>query len=188
PVTTKWEFKRGRMAVTSIAHDTKGVAMGDAFLSGLKVETRMGFPVKSVVLDLIKNHHRIYELHRNRDKISFKAISRLVKDLDAHDLLLLLLDFSDRQSREPDPLNFVDPRTDSIISWYLGKKEEFHISKESIEPIIMGRHLLSLGVSRGKSMGGYLSMLYERQLDGDFSSLEDGLELFRQIKEEREEE
>ena len=176
-ITTKWEFKRGRMAVTSIYHDTRGVEMADAFLTDLKIETRKNFPLKETVLNLVKYHHRIYELYRNRDKIGFKAVARLVRDMKDQDILLLLLDFADRQSREPDPLDFAGE--DEILGWFLALKEEYNIDKETIKPIVMGRHLLSEGIEPGKEMGAYLEELYERQLDGEFSTLEEGLEIFR---------
>jgi len=184
-VTTKWEFKRGRMTVTSLFHDTRGVKMTEAFLTDLKIETRKNFPLKKVVLNLVKYHHRIFELYRNREKIGFKAISRLVRDLEEHDLLLLLLDFADRQSREPDPLNFTG--SDDVVKWYLKKKEEFNITIETIKPIVLGRHLLKEGVQAGKQMGVYLNELYERQLDGEFATLEEGLQIFQEIREEKDE-
>ncbi len=182
-VTTKWEFKRARMTVTSLFHDTRGVKMTEDFLTDLKIETRKNFPLKKVVLNLVKYHHRIFELYRNRGKIGFKAISRLVRDLEEHDLLLLLLDFADRRSREPNPLNFTG--SDDVVEWYLKKKEEFNITKETIKPIVMGRHLLEEGVQPGKQMGAYLNELYERQLDGVFGTLEEGLKIFQQIREEK---
>ncbi|MCU0284774.1 MAG: HD domain-containing protein [Acidobacteria bacterium] len=180
-VTTKWEFKRGRMTITSMLHDSRGVEMADAFLTDLKIETRKNFPLKETVLNLVKYHHRIFDLYRNREKIGFKAISRLVKDLEEHDLLLLLLDFADRQSRDPNPLNFADPGNDEIIRWYIRQKEVFNITEETIQPIVMGRHLALEGIPPGKQMGIYLKELYERQLDGEFNTLEDGLNIFRRL-------
>jgi tRNA nucleotidyltransferase (CCA-adding enzyme) len=180
-ITTKWEFKKGRMVVTSMYHDTHGVNMTEAFLADLKIETRKNFPLKDIVLKLVKYHHRVFDLYKNREKISFKAIARLVRDLEEHDLLLLLLDVADRQSREPDPLNLTEP--DEVVEWYIKQKEEFNITKETIQPIVMGRHLLEEGVLPGKQMGVYLNELYERQLDGEFSTLEEGLQIFRKIRE-----
>lgn len=182
-ITTKWEFKKGRMVVTSIYHDTHGVGMAEAFLADLKIETRKHFPLKDMVLKLVKYHHRVFDLYKNREKISFKAIARLVRDLEEHDLLLLLLDVADRLSREPDPLNLKEP--DEVVEWYMKQKEEFNITKETIQPIVMGRHLLEEGVPPGKQMGVYLNELYERQLDGEFSTLEEGLQIFRKIREKK---
>lgn len=181
--TTKWEFKRGRMTVTSLFHDSRGVEIADAFLTDLKIETRKNFPLKETILNLVKYHHRIYELYRNRDKIGYKSMARLVRDMEGHDLLLLLLDFADRQSREPDPLAFSQP--DEIVDWYLKLKEEYKITKETIQPIVMGRHLLQLGIEPGKLMGLYLNRLYDLQLDGEFATLKKGLAIFRsRVKEE----
>lgn len=42
-------------------------------------------------------------------------------------------------------------------------------------PIVMGRHLLKLGVQPGPDMGRLLDDCYEAQLDGDVGTLEDGL-------------
>jgi tRNA nucleotidyltransferase (CCA-adding enzyme) len=175
--STRWEFKRGRMTVTSILHDSRGVAMADEALTRLKVETRKGYPLKKVVLNLIKNHHRIYNLYTNKDDIGFKTITRVVRDLEGEDLLLVLLDFADRQSRQPDPLSFSD--LDGVSQWYLDKKDAWNISQESIQPLIMGRDLKELGVPPGTEMGRYLKLLYEMQLDGEFETKEAGLEIFK---------
>ena len=178
-VTTKWEFKRERMTVTSIFHDTKGRVMAERFLTNLKIDTRKSFPLKDVVSTLVRNHHRIYDLYRNRDKVGFKAISRLIRDLDGREFLLVLLDFADRRSREPEPLDFDD--LDKISHWLLNRKDELKVSSESIQPLVMGRDLLKIGVTPGKKMGKYLDKIYELQLDGVFQTKEEGLKLFTKM-------
>ncbi len=180
PVTTKWEFKRGRMTVTSIKHDSVGVGLAESLLEKLKVETRMKFPLRDVILKLIKNHHRIYDLYYNRTEIGFKAFSRLLRDMDGRDDLLIFLDFADRQSREPEPLNFSD--VDEISNWYYNRKEELKISEDTIKPILQGRDLIGLGISPGEEMGKYLKKLFELQLDGSFSTLEEGIVQFKKIR------
>jgi len=182
PVTTKWEYKRGRMTITSVKHDSIGVGMAESIFDDLKIETRMKFPLKNVVLKLIKNHHRVYDLYSNREDIGFKAFSRLLRDMDGYDDLLILLDFADRQSREAEPLDFKD--YDEISGWYYKRKEELKISEETIKPLIQGRDLLKLGVTPGVEMGDYLNRLYELQLDGVFSSYEDGITQFKIIRED----
>ncbi len=178
-VTTKWEFKRGRMTVTSIFHDTRGLSLAGKILARLKIETRSNFPLKETVLSLVKYHHRIFDLYRNKENVGFKAIARLVRDLEDRDFLLVLLDFADRWSREPEPLDFTD--VDEISHWLLKQKEELNINKDTIKPLVMGRHLLELGVPPGKKMGEYLDRLYELQLDGVFSTKEEGLEIFAKM-------
>jgi len=177
-VTTRWEFKRGRMTITSMFHDSKGVTMAEELLERLKIETRNHFPLKEVILTMIKYHHRVFDLYRNRENSGFKAISRLVRDMKGREFLLILLDFSDRQSREPNPLDFQG--LDEISNWLLKKKEELKIDNETIQPLIMGRDLIKLGISPGKKMGEHLAKLYDLQLDGAFSTREEGIALFQQ--------
>lgn len=82
-------------------------------------------------------------------------------------------------------MNFTEP--DEIVKWYLQKKEEFNIDRDTIQPVVLGRHLLREGVKPGKHVGTYLKQLYDRQLDGEFSTLEEGLELFRRTRKEMDE-
>jgi len=175
--TTAWEFKRGRMTVTSAFHDSRGVKLAESVLERLRADSRQGFPLKKFVLKLIQQHHRIFELYRNRGEITFKAIARAVKDMDGEDQLLLLLDFADRRSRFGRPLAF--RKLDEIALWFSARKEEFRISQETMKPLILGRDLLALGVAPGRGMGLHLKKLYERQLDGAFRTRAQGLALFR---------
>lgn len=43
------------------------------------------------------------------------------------------------------------------------------------QPLVMGRHLLDLGVPPGPEMGRLLDDCFEAQLDGEFLTLEEGL-------------
>ncbi len=182
-VSTAWEFKHGRMTVTSAFHDSRGSRIAESLLTRLRVESRQGFPLKKTVLRLVQQHHRIYELYRNRDEITFKAIARAVKDMEGEDLLLLLLDFADRRSREPMPLAFSG--LDEIALWFSRKKEEYRISRDTIQPLIQGRDLIALGVPPGRSMGEQLKRLYDLQLDGAFHSRVQGLKLFKALQKNK---
>jgi tRNA nucleotidyltransferase (CCA-adding enzyme) len=175
--TTAWEFKRGRMTVTSAFHDSRGVKLAEAVLARLRVDSRQGFPLKKIVLKLIQQHHRIFELYRNRDEITFKAVARAVKDMDGEDRLLLLLDFADRRSRAARPLAF--RKLDEIALWFVAKKAEYAISRDTIQPLILGRDLIALGAAPGRDMGAQLKKLYDLQLDGAFHTRAQGLKLFR---------
>jgi tRNA nucleotidyltransferase (CCA-adding enzyme) len=174
--TTRWEYKRGRMTITSIHHDVKGSEAADSFLSRFKIDHRNGFALKKIICKLIRNHHRIFDLYRNKNTIGFKAFSRLVRDLDGYEKLLVLLDFCDRHSRFskiPEILNL-----DEISQWFYEKQREYNINFNSIQPLLHGRDLINLGIKPGKQMGIYLKELYEKQLDGVFSNKEQGIALF----------
>ncbi len=170
---TEWEYKRGRMVVTSILHDSKGVKIGEQFLEKLGVFDKDDFPIKTIILSLIKYHHRIFELHRNRDLIKISAISKLRRDMLGYEKILILLDFADRQSRNPDPLKF--STLDLVSKWILKKRDECLAIESKPKPLIMGRDLLALGMSPGKNIGLIVKEYYLKQLSGEFSSKEEGI-------------
>jgi len=49
------------------------------------------------------------------------------------------------------------------------------------QPIVMGRHLIDLGMKPGPDFGPILDQLFERQLDGEFCTVEQGIEIVRSI-------
>lgn len=169
---TDWEFKKGRMVVTSILHDSKGIKIGEEFLKMLDIDDK-DFPFQTIILRLIKYHHRIFELHRNRDLIKMSAISKLKRDMLGYEKILILLDFADRQSRSPDPLKF--KTLDPVSKWILKKRDECFAIESKPKPLIMGRDLLALGMSPGKNIGVIVKEYYIKQLSGEFSSKEEGI-------------
>ncbi len=179
PATTRWEFKNGRMTVTSPLHDARGADLAVALLQRLRVETRRHFPLQQVVGRLVRNHHRLFELWRRRDEINFRAVARLVRDMEGEERLLLLLDVADRRTREPHPLPV--PATDEIEEWFLARQQEYRVSQETIRPLMQGRDLLALGAPPGPEMGRLLKQLYELQLDGEFRTRAEGLERARHL-------
>lgn len=184
PETTTWEYKRGRMTISSIGHDVRGASMAQELLSRLRIETRGAFAVNEMVGLLVKNHHRLYELYRNREKSSFKALARLLTEMKGHDRLLLWLDLADRLSREPDPLG-QNYQEDELVRWYMDRCAEYNLSLETIAPLVRGRDLLLLGMKPGPAMGEWLDRLYEAQLDGLFCGREAGVALAAKwLKEE----
>jgi len=66
----------------------------------------------------------------------------------------------------------------------LKKFEELKVSKESIKPLVLGRDLLKIGFSAGPKMGKILKILYEKQLDNEFQTKEEGIKLASKICKE----
>ena len=66
-------------------------------------------------------------------------------------------------------------------SWLLKKARELDVEAHAPTPLVMGRHLLAMGVSSGPEMGKHLDDCYEAQLDGLFTTLDEGLAYARQV-------
>ena len=171
PDTTQWEFKRGRMVITSNGHDIASAKLAKKILTRLKIFSWNGYDLKKTIPSLIKCHHRTSELWQNRDVVTKKAFNRLAADVDGEIELLVYLDAADRAGRKTKAVKSLDREG----RWLLEKFEELNVSKETIKPLIMGRDLIKMGVSPGPSMGKFLKKLYQMQLDNEFDTKEKAL-------------
>jgi tRNA nucleotidyltransferase (CCA-adding enzyme) len=59
--------------------------------------------------------------------------------------------------------------------WLLERARQLDVEAKVPTPLVMGRHLLELGVQPGPDVGRLLNTCYEAQLDGLFSTLDEGL-------------
>ena len=171
PDTTLWEFKRGRMVITSNGHDIASAKTAKKLFGRLKIFSWNGYNLRKMIPSLIKCHHRASELWQNRGVVTKKAFNRLAADVDGEIELLVYLDAADRAGRKNKPIQGLDREG----RWLLEKFEELNVTKETIQPLIMGRDLIKLGVSPGPPMGKYLKTLYRMQLDNEFDTKEAGL-------------
>jgi tRNA nucleotidyltransferase (CCA-adding enzyme) len=61
------------------------------------------------------------------------------------------------------------------VAWLRGEAARLGVLDRPPEPLLKGRHLLDLGWRQGPRMGEVLQRAFERQLEGDFGTLEDAL-------------
>jgi len=69
----------------------------------------------------------------------------------------------------------------SAMDWFLERARELGVQHAPPEPIVKGRHILALGVAPGPRVGEILKQIYERQLDGTITTLDEGLALAREL-------
>ena len=67
--------------------------------------------------------------------------------------------------------------------WFIARAKELEVAQAAPKPILLGRHLLELGVSPGPRMGELTRAVYEMQLDGRVTNLEEAREAARTIVE-----
>jgi tRNA nucleotidyltransferase (CCA-adding enzyme) len=177
PETAQWEYKKGRMVITNNRHDIKGEKITKNILDQYKIHSREGYDLRKTVLRLIRCHHRASELWQNKDVVTKRAFNRLAADVEGEINLLAILDAADRAGRDEKPVKNLDKES----QWLLNKFKELKVSKESIQPLIMGRDLINLGVKPGPKMGRILKKLYQFQLDDEFRTKKQGLEKAKEI-------
>jgi putative nucleotidyltransferase with HDIG domain len=175
--TTHWEYKKGRMAVTSAGHDTAGERLAAGAFDRLKIYSWNGADVRNLALRLIRTHHRAGELWQNRSVLTKKAFNRFAADTGGEYELAAVLDAADRAGRAERLVSGLDKEA----RWLLREMKARNISRETIKPLILGRDLLKLKVPAGKGMGQMLKHLYQKQLDGEFDTRAEALREARKM-------
>jgi len=175
--TTHWDFKRGRMSVTSNGHDLRSERLVRKVFDRCKIFSWNGYDLRQIVPLLIRTHHRAGELWSNRASVTRKAFSRLAAEVKGEIELLILLDAADRSGRRVRPVRGLDREA----RWLRTKFDELGVSRETIQPLLLGRDLIGLGVPPGPEMGGLLKSLYQQQLDSVFQTRAGALRAARRL-------
>jgi tRNA nucleotidyltransferase (CCA-adding enzyme) len=164
PPTTA--FVDGR--IRSIDHEQAGVAPATAVLDRLNIQTVGGYDVRRQVLGIVAHHLKPGMFRQSPTPVSDGAFRRLAQQVDLE--LLARVAKSDCLGRGP---GF----DCSAMDWFLERARELGVQHAPPEPLVKGRHLLALGLTPGPRVGEVLRQIYEKQLDGSITTLDQGLEL-----------
>lgn len=162
PPTTA--FLDGR--IRSIDHEQAGVAPAVALLDRLNIHTIGGFDVRKQVLGITAHHLKPGMFGMSKTPVSDGAFRRLAQKVDLE--LLARVAKSDCLGRG-------GAFDCSSMDWFLERARQLGVEHAPPAPILLGRHLLAAGVKPGPRMGEILRAVYERQLDGAVTTVEDGL-------------
>jgi tRNA nucleotidyltransferase (CCA-adding enzyme) len=162
PETTAW--REGR--IRSLGHEEAGVKPATRLLDRLNVHSLDGYDVRGTVLGLVAHHLKPSAFKKAPTPVSDGAFRRLAERVDLE--MLARLAAADCRGRA----GHFDC---SAIDWFLDRARALGVEHAAPKPIVMGRHLLELGLSPGPQVGELLRHIYERQLDGEISSLEEGI-------------
>ncbi len=168
PSTTA--FLDGR--IRSIGHEEAGVPPATAFLDRLNIHSIDGVDVRSEVLGIVAHHLKPGMWHKVRDEVGDGAFRRLAQKVNLE--LLARLAKADCTGR-------AGPFDCSAMDWFLERARALGVEHQPPARLVLGRHLMPLGVAPGPAMGQLLQALYERQLDGEVTTIEEGIALARRM-------
>jgi len=158
PSTT--EFRDGRWR--SLGHESAGEAPARSFLAQIGCPPR----IIEAVVPLVLDHLKPFDFYRGG--ASSAAIRRLALRVPIPRLCRVArADFLGRTT--PEALACTDSRELESITWLLERADELNVIDAAPKPLLMGRHLLALGVHPGTEMGTILKAAFEAQLEGSFS-------------------
>jgi tRNA nucleotidyltransferase (CCA-adding enzyme) len=157
PGTTHQAMKDGVLRTVSPGHEELGADLAAPFLERM----RAPLAVQERVLPLVRNHLFHWQ------SMSDRAVRRLAKRLEPENIQgLCIVMTADSMGRPPLPA--VEPEHVRLL---LARAHELQVRQKPSEPILMGRHLIELGLEPGKIFGEILHKAYEAQLEGIFFDL-----------------
>lgn len=165
PLTT---FADTDHRIRSPKHEEAGVQPTEAFLGRMCREHKL----LEAVIPLVRDHLKPFDLYR--DQSSDGAVRRLARRVGRIDRLIRVAeaDSAGRPPLESDPAPF---------RWLEDKARQLAIGDQKPHPLIKGRHLVQLGLAPGKSFTPLLDQCYEAQLDGAFSTEEEGIRYLKTL-------
>jgi tRNA nucleotidyltransferase (CCA-adding enzyme) len=149
--------------VKSPNHEALGVGPATRILDRLNINTLDGFDVRAQALGLVTEHLRPIAFFKARDTVTDGAFRRLAQKVDLE--LLACFARADCHGRG-------GAFDCSGIDWFIERARSLGVEHKPPAPILLGRHLIELGVEPGPRMGQILRAVYELQLDGAVTDLD----------------
>lgn len=172
PLTLKEENGR----IRTPGHEEAGVEPSRRVLDRLNVYTINGYDARHQVLALVAHHLKPAQFYKDRERVTDGAFRRLAARCDLE--LLYLVAKADALARGP-------ASSSEAEEWFIERARRLGVEHAPPKPILMGRHLLQLGMKPGPEMGRLLRAVYELQLDGKVTTLDEALRVARQWLEQR---
>jgi tRNA nucleotidyltransferase (CCA-adding enzyme) len=110
-----------------------------------------------------------------REDVGDGAFRRLAQKVDLE--LLARVAKSDCLGRAPGAFNC------EAMDWFLDRARHLGVEHRPPAPILLGRHLLDLGLKPGPRVGEILKAVYEQQLDGRVTDLDSAIAIANTLLE-----
>jgi tRNA nucleotidyltransferase (CCA-adding enzyme) len=154
--------------IRSLNHEERGVAPATALLDRLGVHSIEGYDVRRQVLGLVAHHLKPGMWFKVRDEVGDGAFRRLAQKVDLE--LLARLAAADCMGRAPGRFSC------EAMDWFLERARALGVEHAAPAPLLQGRHLLALGERPGPKVGQILRAVYEQQLDGRITTLDEAIQ------------
>jgi tRNA nucleotidyltransferase (CCA-adding enzyme) len=154
-------------------HEEQGVAPALTFLDRLNIHSLDGYEVRRQVVGLVAQHLKPGSWFKVRDEVGDGAFRRLAHKVDLE--LLARVAKADCLGREPGRFDC------TAMDWFLDRARALGVEHRAPAPILLGRHVLALGVQPGPRVGEILKAVYEQQMDGKVATIEDAIAMARSL-------
>ncbi|MDT7688273.1 MAG: hypothetical protein QOE46_1032 [Acidobacteriota bacterium] len=170
----------GRMR--SRGHDEAGVVPTLSLLDRLKLFTLDGYDVRAQAVALVRDHLKPGEFYRTREEITDGAFRRLARRCELE--LLYRVAKADSLGRNAPWVPRERWFNADAQEWFIERARSLSIEHRPPTPILMGRHLLEMGVEPSPLVGEVTRAVYEMQLDNRVRTLEEAKDEARKLLED----
>ena len=146
------------------AHDVAGARVTRRLLTDMKFD----HDIVEDVANLVENH--MVDL-ADCSEAGLRRVGKRVRNIKR----LIRLRDADSWGRGVTPAKKKQEKTLKVLD----RLHQMQVKDQIPKPLVMGRHLIALGVSPGREMGDILQKLFDLQLAGRFSTVEDGIAIWR---------
>jgi len=175
PSTT--EFIDGRLR--SRGHEEAGVEPTLSFLDRLNIHTLDGYDVRAQVVALVRDHLKPGEYFKKREEVGDGAFRRLARKCELD--LLYRVARADSLGRNADWIPREKWYDAAAQEWFIERARELEVVSHAPAPLLLGRHLLEMGVKPGPHIGALTRAVYEMQMDGQVQSLDEAKEVAKRL-------
>lgn len=169
PPTTQFFDGRWR----SHSHDVAGIEPTLTFLDRLGIFTIGGYDVRNQIVQLVRYHLKPGEYYKAKDPVGDGAFRRLARKVEPD--LLYRVAKADSLGRNPDWLPLEKRFGSEAQEWFIEKARDLNVEERAPAPILMGRHLIEMGLEPGPLFKKVIDAVYELQMDGKVTNLDEAL-------------
>lgn len=155
----------------SHAHDEAGIEPTISFLDTLGIFTLDGYDVRSQILQLVRHHLTPGMFYKNPPGDG--AFRRLARKVEPD--LLYRVSKADSLGRNPEWLPKDQWFKAEAQDWFIERMRELNVEYEAPKPILMGRHLIELGLKPSAEFKNIIDAVFEKQLDGQITNLDEAI-------------
>jgi tRNA nucleotidyltransferase (CCA-adding enzyme) len=135
--------------------------------------------VREQVLALVRDHLKPGEFFKKREEVSDGAFRRLARRCELD--LLYRVAKADSLGRNADWLPREKWYDAEAQEWFIERARELEVVTAAPAPILLGRHLLEMGLQPGPRIGEITRAIYEMQLDGRVGTLDEAKEVAKDM-------
>jgi tRNA nucleotidyltransferase (CCA-adding enzyme) len=161
-----------RDRITALKHAPVGGEVAREFLSKMKTPGWLVDTVVPLTVEHMAHVHRANAFpFKSEETIepTERAVRRLARRVEPASIDQWAAVCEADHSGRP-PL----PKGNPVQAWE-AVAERLAVRQHAPKPILMGRHMIELGIEPGPRMGKMLGQAFERQLDGEFEDIEEAI-------------